>query len=94
MKHSIFLAAAALTAVLAVPEPLFAQTPAAAPNPAEFYSRACASCHDGGADRAPNRDALAGMTPERVLRALESGPMIAMAVGRSSAERRCVLCSA
>ena len=90
MKQSISFAAAVMAAALASSEPLFAQTPASAPNPADFYQRSCASCHDGGADRAPNRDALRAMTPERVLRALEAGPMIAMAVGRSAAERRAI----
>ena len=55
---------------------------------AGLYQRNCASCHDGGNDRAPTREALRGMTPERVLAALETGPMISMFTGRTAAERR------
>ncbi len=53
-----------------------------------LYTRNCASCHDGGNDRAPSRAALRGMTPERVLAAIETGPMIMMAINRTAAERR------
>ncbi|MBV8846645.1 MAG: PQQ-binding-like beta-propeller repeat protein [Bryobacterales bacterium] len=57
---------------------------------AKLYSESCAMCHDGGEGRAPARDALRSMTPERVLAALETGPMISMAVRRSAAERRAI----
>jgi len=53
-----------------------------------LYKQLCASCHDAGTDRAPNRDALRLMTPERVLTALESGAMLSMAAGRTGVERR------
>ena len=39
-------------------------------------------------DRAPTRDVLKGMTSERVLAAMETGPMITMAVRLSATERR------
>jgi polyvinyl alcohol dehydrogenase (cytochrome) len=61
-----------------------------APDGAELYGRHCASCHDGGLDRAPRRDDLRSLTPERVLAALETGPMISMATGRSVEERRAI----
>src|SRR5438874_10006338 len=54
----------------------------------DLYQRNCASCHDGGMDRAPTRDVLKGMAAERVLKAMESGPMITMAVRLSAVERR------
>lgn len=79
-----------LLIVGAAQPPGFAQN-AAPPPPvdgAALYSRNCASCHDGGNDRAPNREALRGMTPERVLAAIETGPMIMMAINRTAAERR------
>jgi polyvinyl alcohol dehydrogenase (cytochrome) len=57
---------------------------------ATLYQRSCAPCHDGGADRAPTHEALHAMTPERVLAALESGPMISMANRRSAADRRAI----
>jgi len=61
---------------------------AAAQDAAMLYQQACASCHDTGANRAPARDTLRQMSPERVLTALESGPMISMANRRTAAERR------
>src|SRR5262245_9462928 len=61
---------------------------AAAEEPATIYQQSCASCHDSGVNRAPTRDTLRQMQPERVLAALESGAMISMANRRSPAERR------
>jgi polyvinyl alcohol dehydrogenase (cytochrome) len=55
-----------------------------------LYKQLCASCHDAGTERAPNREALLGMTPERVLSALEGGPMLSMASGRTGTERRAI----
>ena len=57
---------------------------------AAAYASNCAACHDGGMDRAPTRDVLAAMLPERVLYSLESGTMISMAVTLSTAQRRAV----
>src|SRR5262245_15879158 len=61
-----------------------------AQNGAALYKDVCAACHDAGLDRAPARDELQAMTPERVLAALESGAMISMTSGRTAAERRAV----
>jgi polyvinyl alcohol dehydrogenase (cytochrome) len=55
-----------------------------------LYKRTCAACHDSGAERVPSRETLKAMTPERVLAAMESGAMIAMAARLSVAERRSV----
>ncbi len=82
MKPTIYFGAAAAL--------LLAAGPAAAQNGAELYQRNCATCHEGGADRAPGRDALRDMTPERVLAAMETGPMVSMANGRTAAERRAI----
>jgi len=57
---------------------------------AAIYQRSCAPCHDHGADRAPTREALRAMPPERVLAAMESGPMISMANRQSAAARRAI----
>ena len=46
---------------------------------ASLYKQLCSSCHDTGLDRAPDREALRGMSSERVLTALESGVMLSMA---------------
>ena len=53
-----------------------------------LYKQLCASCHDAGTERAPNRETLQAMSPERVLTAMESGPMLSMASGRTGTERR------
>ena len=55
-----------------------------------LYDRTCASCHNGGNDRAPSRDALRSMSADRVLVAMETGPMISMAVRLTTADRRAI----
>lgn len=55
-----------------------------------MYQRSCAPCHETGADRAPSHEALHAMSAERVLAAMESGPMISMANRRSAADRRAI----
>src|SRR6516165_10650526 len=62
----------------------------AAQDGAALYRRDCAGCHDMGVDRAPAREALQAMTAERVLNALESGPMLSMASRETGAERRAI----
>lgn len=57
---------------------------------ANLYTFLCASCHEGANDRAPNRAALRAMPADRVLAAMESGAMVSMASGRSTAERRAI----
>src|ERR1051325_2810930 len=55
-----------------------------------LYDRTCASCHNGGNDRAPSLDALRSMSADRVLAAMETGPMISMAVRLTTADRRAI----
>src|SRR5215467_327024 len=69
---------------------MLASTAAFAQDGAALYRRDCAACHDMGVDRAPARDALQTMTAERVLVAMESGPMISMASRDSGADRRAI----
>jgi polyvinyl alcohol dehydrogenase (cytochrome) len=69
---------------------LSAAMPAAADDGPTLYKQLCASCHDTGVNRAPTRDVLQAMTPERVLAALESGAMLSMASGRTGVERRAI----
>jgi cytochrome c553 len=55
---------------------------------AKLYKGFCAACHDAGVERAPNRESLKAMLPERVLAAMESGAMVPMAGRLSVPERR------
>jgi polyvinyl alcohol dehydrogenase (cytochrome) len=71
-----------MLAVLCAADSLRAQDAAA------LYRDSCASCHDTGANRAPTRDSLRLMTPDRVLAALEGGAMTSMANRRSPQDRR------
>jgi polyvinyl alcohol dehydrogenase (cytochrome) len=64
--------------------------PASADDGPTLYKQLCATCHDTGLARAPTRDVLQAMTPERVLTALESGAMLSMAAGRTGVERRAI----
>jgi polyvinyl alcohol dehydrogenase (cytochrome) len=57
---------------------------------ATFYKETCASCHDGGLDRAPSREVLRSLSPEQILAAMETGPMISMASRRNASERRAI----
>jgi polyvinyl alcohol dehydrogenase (cytochrome) len=65
-------------------------SPAWADDGPTLYKQLCASCHDTGLARAPTRDVLQALTPERVLAALESGAMLSMASGRTGVERRAI----
>jgi GGDEF domain-containing protein len=58
---------------LAVPSSASAQDGGA------LYQELCSSCHDTAVDRAPSREALRAMSPQRILDAMEAGPMVAVA---------------
>jgi polyvinyl alcohol dehydrogenase (cytochrome) len=64
--------------------------PVSADDAPTLYKQLCATCHDTGVGRAPTRDVLQAMTPERVLTAMESGAMLSMAAGRTGVERRAI----
>jgi polyvinyl alcohol dehydrogenase (cytochrome) len=64
--------------------------PSSAQDGEALYAQHCASCHQGGADRAPRLEQLRALSPERVLEAIEFGSMVSMAQGRSTAERRAI----
>jgi len=57
---------------------------ATAQDGATLYKQMCATCHEGGADRAPTREALRTMSAERVLAALETGAMISVTSRRTA----------
>ena len=79
MKRRVFLT----LSVVAATTSAFAQAPAQAPDGNVLFQRTCAQCHMGGVNRAPDMDALRAMSADRVLAAMETGPMISMATGRS-----------
>jgi polyvinyl alcohol dehydrogenase (cytochrome) len=64
--------------------------PARAQDGAALYKESCAQCHDTGVDRAPSREALRSMSPQRILDALEAGAMVTMTQLRTAAERRAI----
>jgi hypothetical protein len=76
-------------AVVLVSSFALAQT-AAAQEGAALYKELCSSCHDTAVDRAPSREVLRAMSPQRILDAMEAGPMVAMTQLRSAAERRAI----
>src|SRR5256884_7242989 len=80
----LFHRSSALALLLLCAGPLFAE------DGATLYMRICAACHDTGFERAPSREVLRAMSPERVLAALESGVMISVTAARTAVERRAV----
>src|SRR6266853_1215001 len=70
--------------------PAMAQTPEQAPDGNALFRQVCVQCHMGNVNRAPDIDSLRAMSADRVLAALETGPMISMATGRSAADRRAI----
>ena len=69
---------------------LLALAAAAAPSGQEVYQKRCAGCHEQTTDRIPHREALQKMPAARVLRALNSGAMMAIAFTMSGEDRRSV----
>ncbi len=71
----------------------FLTFPAIAANPpdgAALYKKYCAACHESGAARTPTTKVLNTFSPERILYALEGGPMMIMGQRRTSAERTAI----
>ena len=62
----------------------------AAPSGAAVYAKYCASCHDQVGARIPTRDALAEMSPARILRTLDFGLMMSIAYPMKRDEREAV----
>src|SRR5581483_2041893 len=57
---------------------------------AKVYEEKCASCHNGQVARAPQLQVLKTKSPEEVLDALLTGPMVFLGMGMADAERRAV----
>jgi polyvinyl alcohol dehydrogenase (cytochrome) len=60
------------------------------PSGEAVYKQRCATCHDQTSQRIPPRDALQKMPSARIVRALDSGAMMAVAFTMSQAERQAV----
>jgi polyvinyl alcohol dehydrogenase (cytochrome) len=63
---------------------------AAAQSGDEIYKKRCSGCHEQLSPRIPHREALQKMPSERILRALDSGAMMAVAFVMSRDERLAV----
>ena len=85
---------ARLTAVVlvsfALPPHLEAQPVTPPTAGAAVYAEHCASCHDQVGARIPTRDALAEMSPARILRTLDFGLMMSIAYPLERGEREAV----
>lgn len=58
---------------------------------ATLYTQHCASCHEGGAvARAPGRDVISALTPDRIVLALKSGTMRVQGEALTGDERRAI----
>lgn len=91
MRATIGCTAASASLLLALTASLWAQGRGKEPQTGEsMYRQSCAACHDGGVERAPQRQALKAMSPERVLDAMETGPMLYMAARWPAAGRRAI----
>src|SRR6266436_6026873 len=68
------------------------QSPHAGPSVdgSKVYEQKCAACHNGAVQRAPQLQALKVKSPEEVLDALLTGPMVFLGMGMPDAERRAV----
>ena len=81
-------AALAATCTLYGAAPALAQTNT--PDGAAIYARHCAACHDQVSPSVPSRAALTQMSPERILRTLDFGLMMAVAYALPRDEREAV----
>jgi polyvinyl alcohol dehydrogenase (cytochrome) len=65
--------------------------PAYAQDGAALYSQRCASCHEGGqVARAPAREIIAALTPDRIVAALETGTMRVQGESLTPDQRRSI----
>src|SRR5258705_13307133 len=70
---------------------LLAAAPVSAQDGAALYGQQCASCHEGGqVARAPARDIIAALTPDRIVAALETGTMRVQGESLTPDQRRSI----
>ena len=79
-----------LLSLVVIAAALAAPRAAAAQDGGALYKELCSSCHDTAVDRAPSREALRAMSPQRILESMEAGPMVAMTQLRTAQERRAI----
>lgn len=76
----------ALILLLVAAAPAAAQDAGASKEGERLYQRQCATCHEAGAGRAPQRSTLSRLTPETIRFALTKGTMAAEGAKLTSAE--------
>ncbi len=76
-------------AALPLASPALAQSPASASGEA-VYAEHCALCHEQVNERIPHRSALQQLPAERIVRALDAGAMLAIAMAMNRDERLAV----
>ncbi len=70
---------------------ILAAAPAVAQDGAALYTQRCASCHEGGqVARAPARDVIAALAPDRIVGALETGTMRVQGETLTAEQRRAI----
>src|SRR4051812_27541340 len=70
---------------------ILSSAPARAQDGGTLYAQRCASCHEGGqVARAPARDVIAALTPERIVGALETGTMRVQGETLTPEQRRAI----
>jgi polyvinyl alcohol dehydrogenase (cytochrome) len=84
---SIDRGALALAATLALVSPARAQSDAAPPDGRTVYLAHCAQCHEQTNPLVPHREALQRLPSTRILRALDAGAMLAIAMTMHRDER-------
>jgi len=76
-----------VAAAVCLASPAPAQTVAAPPDGQTVYAAHCAQCHEQANARVPPREALQQMPSTRIMRALDAGPMLAIAMTMNRDER-------
>jgi polyvinyl alcohol dehydrogenase (cytochrome) len=92
-SHALTTTLLTLIALAPVTQLGNAQNAQGQPNPSlgeQAYQRSCAACHDNGVARSPPRDALAKLSPQRILRTMDFGLMMSAAYPLSRDERNAV----
>jgi polyvinyl alcohol dehydrogenase (cytochrome) len=85
-RSAIGVCAMALVTCVAVAAAQTENQNAAQPDAQALYRAHCAMCHDGSVSRAPDRSALATLSPENIRNALTTGKMSAQGASLTAAQ--------